>query len=142
MFDGATGVQHEWEVVVRLLWKWFPGAWDQSRAAILGLELAVGVEPACFVIWQRPRRYRPLQAAMLLDRLVGHAGVVAETACGDPLPLFEGVPRFRPAGKDLVANTKRTGDAEEDVEVRACFVGRRHCAIDLAHAALGVGVGP
>ena len=79
---------------------------------------------------------------MLLDRLVGHARVVAETAGRDALPLVERVGRRRPAWKQFVADAERVGELEKDVEVGLGLARRIDGAVRLADAPLRVRVGP
>src|SRR5688500_3894984 len=79
---------------------------------------------------------------MVLDRVVGHAGVVTQPSGRHALPLGERVGYRRPAREQLVADAKRFGQVEEDVEVGPRLTRRLARTIRLAHAPFGVGVGP
>ena len=118
VLDRAPGVEDERELGRSAVPETAPTSTGmQPRAAVVGLEPAVGVEPPRRAWIRRAGRERPLDAAVLLDRLVGHARVVAEAAGGNALPFLERVGRRRPAGEELVADAERRRRVQEDVEV-------------------------
>src|SRR6185369_6027029 len=119
MLDGAAGVEYERELFRWLLGVRLPRHRDQSRAAIVGLKFAAGVETPRRCGIGVAGRERPLHATVLLDQFVRQTRVVAEPAGRDTLPFIERIPGLGPAREDLVADAERFGTVEEDVEVGA-----------------------
>src|SRR6185436_9636394 len=82
----------------------------------------------------------PLDAAVGLNRFVGHARVVAEAARRHAFPFLERVLGLRPPWKERVAAAELAGEIQEDVEVGARLARRRDRPIDFADAPLRVRV--
>src|SRR4051812_46313232 len=96
VLDCATGIEYERKILVRLFGKRLPGRRDQVGAATLGLEDALAIETTARAGIRIALTERPLDATVLLDRVIGHARVVAQAALRHALPLVERVTRFRP----------------------------------------------
>ena len=141
VLDGASGIEHERELRIRLFGERFPRHWNEPGTAVFGLEAAVGIETTRRTRIRRALGKRPLDAAVLLDRLVRHTRVVAEAARRDPPPFVEGILGNPPARKQLLLHVEHLGHGKKDVEVRSRLGRRIDGAVHLADPALRVRIG-
>jgi len=122
-----------------LLRKRLPLGQQKAGLAVIGLELAVGVEARRFdftaAFWKRP-----LDSAAALQKFIIKAGVVAEPAGRNALPLLECVARLCPARKKFVVATQPFCQVEKNLEVGAGFARRLHGGVYLADAPLRIRV--
>src|SRR5438046_1304077 len=96
VLDRASSIENEREFVVRLFRKRFPLDAEQLGSAVLCLKTPVRVKTARDD-FLRTMRKRPLDSSMLLDEVIAHPGVVAESSGGNSLPLLECILRCAPA---------------------------------------------
>src|SRR5262249_47774572 len=103
---------------------------EEARLSVLMSKFAVDV-------WARP-----LDAALLLDRLVRHRRVVAQAVLRYTPPLLECLARAPPTPEPTFTAAQTPGERQEDIEVTARFSRRRDRAVHLARAPFRVGIGP
>src|SRR6185312_16477377 len=88
----SAGVEDEWILAARLLWKRLALNREKLRATIFGWESSIFIQTIS----------APLNSAFALDHFIFHRAVIAEPPFRNALPFFECIARLIPIRKQFV----------------------------------------